>query len=122
MTVIYDGLKGEMKITISSHIINKFETIYEEKPRIVKTSEWFQNGTMALEKIMILTPSSEGILFFSTNNSTETKASIKNMSFSRRDLNFNIDTGNVTSDKTTTYIDTDYSTEDVILVILMNSE
>lgn len=122
MTVIYDCINGLLKIDIKSYIINKYETTYEEKPRIVKSSEWYQNGTLDLMKISMLIPGSDGVLFFSTNNSDETKAAIKNMSFSRRELSYNIDTGAVTSDKTSTYIDTDYSTDDVKLVILLNSE
>lgn len=122
MIITYDCVKGTMKIELNSHIINKYETTYEEKPRIVKSSEWFQNGTMDLEKISYLTPGSDGVLFFSTNNTTETRAAIKNMSFSKREVNYNIDTGVVTSEKTSNYIDTDFSTDDVKLVILLNSE
>jgi len=122
MAITYDYKSGDLKIITYSHITNKYETTYEEKPRIVKSSEWFENGSMNLAKIMVLTPNSDGILFFKTDNTTETKASIKNMSFSHRELNFNIDTGAITSEKYSSYIDTDYSTEDVVLILLMNSE
>ncbi len=122
MTVTYDCIKGTLKINMNAHIINKYETIYEEKPRIVKSSEWFENGSMDLVKISNLTYGSEGVLFFLTNNSAETRAVIRNLSYSQREVNYNVDTGAVTSENTSNYIDTDYSMDDIKLLIMLNTE
>jgi Leucine-rich repeat (LRR) protein len=122
MFITYNFKTGDISMTTDSKIVNKYETIVDEKPKIILLSDWYDNYSLVLKNITDMKPNADGILFFITKNSAETQSVIKNMSHSNRTLNYNPDTGNVSSEKTTTYVSTDYSTDDVILVLMFNTK
>lgn len=115
----YNFVASTMKISSTAKFINKYETNYEEKPRILLGSIWYNDLKMYLKDINTMTVSSSGEnTLLRTLNSTETQNVVTKIASSRRDVDYN-DKGEVTSDETIHYVSTDYSSSDVVLKLVL---
>lgn len=115
----YNFVASTMKISGTSKITNKYETNYEEKPRILLGSIWYNDSKLYLKDINTMTVSSSGDnTLLRTLNSSETQNVVTKISNSRREVDYN-DKGEVTSDETIHYVSTDYSGGDVVLKLVL---
>jgi len=119
----YNFVRSTMKLTSNAKFTNKYETIYEEKPRIILGSIWYDRTQLNLKDIHTMTISSFGEnTLFSTKNSTETQAVVEFMSHSHRDIQYNSTTGEPYPEEITHYVSTDYSGGDVVLKLLLKTK
>lgn len=117
--IFYNFKHSKMSINLKAHYINKFETTYEEKPRIVLSSTWDDEASLSVKDLHNMKVSTYGKdVRFSTNNSTETQAVIESLS-RRHSSTYYDDKGEVKDETVQTYISTDYSGGDVILIIAL---
>ena len=116
----YKYIASTMKLSSQATFTNKYEIIENEKPKIILGSIWYDNTTLHLKDIntMNITSAGDNVLF-ETNNSTETQAVVTKMANSHRDVSYDSQTGEQSSDETTTYVSTDYSGGDVVLKMLL---
>ncbi len=117
--IFYNFVKGTMKINSKAKFVNKFETVYEEKPRIIHDSDWYYDTYLALKNLntMKITPVGE-YLMFETLSSAETQAVVDYISDNHREIRYNPETGKVISTEYFDYISTDYSGGDVVLKLM----
>lgn len=118
----YNFVKSTMKLTSNAKFTNKYETIYEEKPRIILGSIWYDDTKLWLKDINTMTVSALGeYLLLRTNNSSETLAVVEKMSSSHKEIRYNSTTGEPYPEETTHYVNTDYSGGDVVLKLLFKT-
>jgi len=133
--IIYNFVRGEIKIHCNAHTINKFEdTINEndgndqnDKKLIITSSHWYDDVTLWVKNLYSMTTSiGTNNVVFKTRNSTETQAAIENIYHSHQEIGYKPITderGEYTgesepdSDNTYYYVSTDYSSGDVILFL-----
>ncbi len=116
----YNYIAATMKLRSVAKFTNKYETIYDEKPKIVLGSVWYDDTKLDLKNLNTMTISSGGDnTLLRTNNSTETQSVVEKMSDSHREVRYDNVTGLVSMDETTTYVSTDYSGGDVVLKVLL---
>ena len=116
----YNYVASTMKLWSKAKFTNKYETNYEEKPRILLGSIWNDETQLNLKDInkMTITSGGENVLL-RTNNSVETQAVVTKMSSTHNEVRYDSTTQLPGTEDTTNYVSTDYSGGDVVLKLVL---
>jgi len=116
----YNYIASTMKLWSKARITNKYETNYEEKPRILLGSIWNDETQLNLKNLNTMTVSSaSNNTLLSTKNSAETQSVVTKMANTHREVRYDPTTQMPGTEETTTYVSTDYSGGDVVLKLVL---
>jgi len=121
--IVYNFVRGSIKIHSNEKYINQFEEKDEnDKPVIYKGSEFYIDATLWVKNLYSMTILTGGDnVVFKTRNSAETQSAIEKMSYTFRDVDFDLK-GDPKADKTYEYQSTDYSSGDIILQLIFETK
>jgi len=118
----YNFLTGDLSMQTQTATTDLYERYIDGQLFLSKNFDMIESVSMDLQLISSFAPTADGLLLFNTGNSSETQSVVKSLKYSTVKQLFDLYTGEEKSEERRSYVSTDFSSGDVVIKILMNSE